>query len=397
MENGATSALTNKMALLYAGSWKMKKYHCLFVLEEARLGGPQIYIINLLSILKSSCEYSFVFPERASERTKEMCVANGLAFETLPLRTLSIKFSAMLMYLLTFLPDIVRIMKFIKSRNPDIVYLAGGSWQFKSAIATFLSGYPFAWHLNDTQMHPLILSIFGIVSKTARSFVYASRRTQMYYQKYIVPEREGMVIPSSVSNVFFEIPREYEKQNETGLKVVTVANINPVKGFEKLIEIARISKMRNSKLQFYIVGEVFSTQLDYFEILQQRIAKYGLDNIHWLGARDHVETLLRDMDVYLCTSESESSPISVWEAMASGLPIVATDVGDVRYYLEKHKAGFIHSSAEQAHDSLQRFFEDPKLLETRGVAAVHCAEQNFSANKCAELHLKFFQSISKDT
>lgn len=375
---------------------KMEKYRFLFILEEARLGGPQIYIINLLSALKSRCECTFIFPERGADRTTDMCVANGLVYKTLQLRTLSLKLSAILLYLITFLPDVIRTLKIIKSNDPEVVYIAGGSWQFKSAIAAFLSNRSFVWHLNDTQMHPLILFVFRIISKTTQNFVYASKRTEIYYKNHISSERNGVVIPSPVSNVFFEKVRNYKRQDVMTLKVVTVANINPIKGFDNLIEIAKLAKRNNTALEFYVVGEVFQTQSGYYEKIQCSIDTYELDNIHFIGASDQVEVILNDMDVYLCTSKSESSPISVWEAMATGLPIVSTDVGDVRHYVEGHNAGYIYSTAKQGHEGLQRLQQNSELLKDMGDAASHCAKQNFSANKCAELHLQFLKTISKD-
>ena len=50
-----------------------EKHRCLFVLEEARLGGPQIYMLNLLEILKGDVELKLVFPEKYSERMVELC------------------------------------------------------------------------------------------------------------------------------------------------------------------------------------------------------------------------------------------------------------------------------------------------------------------------------------
>ena len=51
--------------------------------------------------------------------------------------------------------------------------------------------------------------------------------------------------------------------------------------------------------------------------------------------------MLNRFDVYLCTSKYESSPISVWEALSMGKPIITKDVGDVSLYVKNNVNGYV--------------------------------------------------------
>lgn len=374
----------------------MAKCRCLFILEEARLGGPQIYVVNLISALKSKCESVFIFPEHNSSRLKEVCISSHVLHETISIHTLSLKISAILIYLVTFVPDIIRTMRRIKAHDPNIVYVAGGSWQFKSIIAAFCSQKKTVWHLNDSHMHPIILIVFKVISRFVVNFVYASQRTKVYYKKLIKNCAQDIVIPSPVANIFFDHPCKNILEIKDSFKVVTIANVNPVKGFSKLVDIAKVAKSQKLNLEFYVVGEVFDTQKKYYEKIKESINTEGLDNIKFLGPSEQVKAVLCNMDAYLCTSVSESSPIAVWEAMAIGLPVVSTDVGDVGFFIDHYEIGYVYKTAEQACTALSQMSENSQIWNDRSNAAKICAAQNFTSDKCAELHLLFFEEVLKD-
>lgn len=370
----------------------MSRNRILFVLEEGRYGGPQVYIINLISELKQAFDCHFLVPEKNSEKTLRESKKNNINIHLIRMTTLSIKLNQIFLYIIFFFPDILRIFRKIKKIDAEIVYVGGGSWQFKSIFAAWLAQKKIVWHLNDTNMHFLVLACFKLFSRFAKFYVFASQCTQTYYEDLIFKKSIYAVIPSSFSINFSE--EIFEKKNIKGqLKVVTVANINPVKGFERLVNIARAAHSQQLRVHFYIVGEIFASQSQYANSIMSGIKSEGLDNITFLGGRDNIKCVLDTMDLYLCTSLFESSPIAVWEAMARGLPVLSTKVGDVKKYLEFYGAGRIFDDEHSATMWLLDISSDSEKYLRCRKAARRCSVENFSPKACANEHIKLFNRV----
>lgn len=104
-----------------------------------------------------------------------------------------------------------------------------------------------------------------------------------------------------------------------------VAKLSPVKGHEWFLEsAARIARER-ADARFLIVGD--GPRRSELEGLARALGV--ADKVVFAGARDDVPALLRLMNVFVLSSVSEGAPNVVMEAMAAGVPVVATDVGGV--------------------------------------------------------------------
>jgi glycosyltransferase involved in cell wall biosynthesis len=131
------------------------------------------------------------------------------------------------------------------------------------------------------------------------------------------------------------------KRKELGLnlngKIIgIVARLVPVKNHKVLIEAMRIvcSKM-NTCLLVVGDGELRGS-------LEELASQAGLKKrILFLGNRNDVDEILQDLDLFVLPSISEGFPISILEAMAAGVPIVANAVGGIPEALEQGRAGLL--------------------------------------------------------
>ena len=148
-----------------------------------------------------------------------------------------------------------------------------------------------------------------------------------------VPGSRIRVIPNGI-----ETSRYPERpQGRPIRRIVTVANLRPEKAHEVLLEAAGLVLRRWPEIEFDIVGD--GPRRRDLEALAQRLGITG--SIRFLGHCEDVPALLGDADLFVLTSRSEAFPNSVLEAMAAGLPIVATRVGGVRELIEHQRTGVI--------------------------------------------------------
>jgi glycosyltransferase involved in cell wall biosynthesis len=125
----------------------------------------------------------------------------------------------------------------------------------------------------------------------------------------------------------------------TGDAVVclTVANLRPEKAYPVLFEAARAALPRDDRLVFLCVGQ--GPLADELAGLHREL---GLGNrVRLLGYRDDVPDLMAAADVFVLSSNHEGYPIALMEALAAGLPVVATRVGGVPEAVQEGRVGLL--------------------------------------------------------
>jgi glycosyltransferase involved in cell wall biosynthesis len=118
------------------------------------------------------------------------------------------------------------------------------------------------------------------------------------------------------------------------LVAIQVARFAPQKGQATALRALRSVRERLGDVRLLFVGGG-----DWEDSVKREAAEIGAEWASFLGFRDDVAALVRLADVSILPSEAEGLPMSLLETVAVGTPIVATDVGDVRWFLEATGAG----------------------------------------------------------
>ncbi|MEP1472103.1 MAG: glycosyltransferase family 4 protein [Halieaceae bacterium] len=316
------------------------------IIEEGKVGGPQIRMVRVAKALSVSVETLIVMPRVNSGAFRELCSTNNVAFFTLPITRITKEWRTLVAYVLLSPFEVLWLAYWIRKQRIDLVHASGGSWQYKAIMAAWIAGKPSIWHLNDTSMPLWVRNIFRLLQPMASAFIYASKSSQKYYSDLIRPGRPQSIVPSTVDLNYFSPYLDHPQVSEIAigsaeLVIGTVANVSPVKGIDVLIRAAVHLRSLGFSPHVVIVGPVFERQSDYLSQLLQLAEEKGLQNIHFVGASSDVRPYLARFNAYVCSSIAESSPISVWEAMAMGCPVVSTDVGDVSQHIESGRSGFV--------------------------------------------------------
>jgi glycosyltransferase involved in cell wall biosynthesis len=155
-----------------------------------------------------------------------------------------------------------------------------------------------------------------------------------------------------------------EVRSELGIRdeevvVLTVANLRPEKGYDVLLDAARLIEDRDLPVRFVAAGR---GPLE--EQMRERHRQLGLgERFQFLGPRQDVLNLMIGSDIFVLASRQEGLPVVLMEATSVGMPIVATAVGAVPVVIRDGVDGSIvpPERADELADALERVISDPQM------------------------------------
>ncbi|OGR89186.1 MAG: hypothetical protein A2992_10025 [Elusimicrobia bacterium RIFCSPLOWO2_01_FULL_59_12] len=196
--------------------------------------------------------------------------------------------------------------------------------------------------------------------------------------------RNGIVIPET-------LPASGAHQPPV---VISVGNLRPVKGHRFLLDALRLLSERGIAFEARIIGE--GPGRADLESLAQR---YGIaDRVRFLGAVENsaISAALHEGDVFALMSLSEGIPGAAMEAMAAGLPVVATQVGGMEELVTDGVDGYLVPLRDTAAAAgrLAALLQQPSLRETMGRAAYAKVTKSFNLDNTVREYEKLYSTTS---
>lgn len=150
-------------------------------------------------------------------------------------------------------------------------------------------------------------------------------------------------------------------------RFVTTGNLLPIKGFDNLIQSFSILQLPKDKWELNIIGGGKE-----YSNLQRLIEKLNLkENVHLCGRknREGVIDTLQKSDVYIMSSRSETFGVAAIEALACGLPIVATDCGGARDFVTEENGKICQvDNVNGLADAISYMYENFKKYDRKKIA-----------------------------
>src|SRR5262249_4499085 len=148
---------------------------------------------------------------------------------------------------------------------------------------------------------------------------------------------------------------------------------------------------RDKRSHLVLIGEG-----DLRESLQAKVLTLGLGNrVHFLGVRTDVAAALGAMDVFVLSSDWEGNPLSVMEAMAAGLPIVATTVGGVSELCQNGVEGLLVPPKDSAAlaRALVRIGASPAMRRAMGAHGKLRAMRHFDVSHMVDGYTELYKQL----
>jgi glycosyltransferase involved in cell wall biosynthesis len=158
--------------------------------------------------------------------------------------------------------------------------------------------------------------------------------------------------------------------------VGTACRLEPVKGLQHLIDAFAMLKSQNPGLRVEIAGEGSQRESLKCMAQQHELSK----QITFLGWKNNLPSTLASWSIFVLPSLDEGFGVAVLEAMAAGLPVVATAVGGLPELVQDGRTGFLVPAAAPADLArrIQTLLDSPDLRKEMGRAGRRRAQENFS-------------------
>jgi glycosyltransferase involved in cell wall biosynthesis len=307
-------------------------------------------------------------------------------------------------FLASLAPEIAYLRRFIRERGIDLVQ-AHGPTNPHVAIAAHLEGRAVVWHIYDTVAPmwlrrltmPLVVRLADVITTVGEELA------RVHPGAVGLGERTISLLPPVDTAAFAQSPerraaaRERLGAREGDVVIGTVGNRNPSKGHGHLLRAAAVVRRRHPAAVVRIVGApspVHATHEAQLRELGRELGLNGARALRWIDPGDRVADHVAGFDLFAMTSvpNSEGIPTVILEAMAAGLPIVATDVGAVREVVHDGENGFVVAPLDDAAiaTAIERLVADPALRARLGAAGRELTERRCALDPLADEHARAF-------
>ena len=184
--------------------------------------------------------------------------------------------------------------------------------------------------------------------------------------------------------------------NETGQLVVFTGRLLRSKGLPLLVSVWRKVAAAHPDTTLVIVGSGRGLMGSCEDEIRAAVAQQALvGRVLFAGSVSNVEDYLRSSDVFVFPTEDEAFGISLIEAMACGLPCIATTVGGIKDIVRHGMTGILVApgDAEALCEALHTMLGDPDRAAIMGQRAAGVARERYARQSVAQQYMNLFDSL----
>lgn len=240
------------------------------------------------------------------------------------------------------LVGLLKLYRVIKTLHPDLIQ----GWMYHGNLAATLARFMsqekpvLVWNIRhslyqigkEKTLTRQVIRANRFFSESPDTLLYNSHVSRRQHEEFGLISNKGRVIPNGIDLRRFSFSEDARQRVRAELSIPVdalvvghVARLHPMKDHANFLLAAETLALRYPSVHFLMSGR--NICLDNSN-LKKKIPTSLENRFHLLGERSDVADLMSAMDIFCQSSWSEAFPNVLGEAMAVGLPCVATDVGD---------------------------------------------------------------------
>ena len=363
-----------------------QKIKILIITSRADFGGGPKHIYSLIKELNSKIDFAIACPKDYPYFDLYSKIVGFDNIVEIPHR----KFSFSYLFLL---------IKFVKKNNIHIIHSHGKGAGIYSRLLSSFTGVN-ALHT----FHGIHIDQYNFLTRLL--YLFIEKILALFTKRFITvsDSEKDRVIKLKIAD------KKKIIKIENGIEIDKnkVVKFNSDLNVYNIITVSRFDFAKNSDLLFPICKELnsFDPKFNYAvnilgdgelkDIFEQKIISNELtDKIKLLGTQIDISDILINSFCYISTSKWEGMPLGVIEAMAAGLPIIATNVLGNKDVVKNNVNGFLFdiNNPREAAEYIIKLANDLELWERFSKSSREIAEKNYSAKRMADETIDLYKKM----
>ena len=238
----------------------------------------------------------------------------------------------------------------------------------------------------------------ALIRKGSRKVVFVSRSLREELARTLrIPAAQSVIIPNGIDTVRFSPGRDESIRAELHLPpdavlVGAIGNVRPAKAYDNFLRAAHVLVNRSDRFYFAIAGQYSGNLADELMALRRELKLE--QRVFFLGLRSDVATVLHNLDIFALSSKSEGFSIACVEAMACGVPVVATRCGGPEEILDSESGVLVApANPNELAEAIDRLAQEPQTARQLTYAARKRALEEFSLETMLARYEGLFEDV----
>lgn len=290
-----------------------------------------------------------------------------------------------------------KLYALLKELKIDLIHTHNPAPHFYGALAGFLAGIPVINtkhgrnYLNClTEVRKIWLNRFSTLLSGKIVAVSQNAASVCLDVEKISPSKVLVILNGINTNVFCPV-ESHRDTDRVPVNIGIVSRLSAEKDHQTLLEACKLLVAEHANFHLDIIGDG-----PLRGNLEQLVRNLELDAyVSLLGMKHDIPTLLRELDIFALSSTTEGISLTLLEAMASGLPIVATDVGGNPEVVVDGTTGFIvpPQNPEALAQKLSLLINDRLLRKRMGEAGRIRVIDKFDIRRTARNYESLYHNV----